>query len=62
MDLVALMLNFVGGLNVTVCVPHTEMTDSRHKFGKSFTLDVNSYQRITGAPRRVTIYAPHTPE
>jgi len=32
--------------SVTLYVPHAEMTNSRHKFDKLFTPDVNSYQRL----------------
>ncbi len=29
--------------SVTVYVPHARMTDSRHKFDKLFTPDINNY-------------------
>jgi len=38
---------------VTFDVPHAKMTNSRHKFGKLFTPDVNSYI-ISGLPKCAT--------
>ncbi len=37
-----------------VYVSHAEMTDSRHKFGKLFTLDGNSYEREDTHPQNST--------